>query len=117
MLRRLYRKPQIVGPGAHARGTGEKDSAQLRAFEESRGLPEGGLRRVMSQSKHFHDARLSTPASLARRFSALKPQPLEQVVLNRPTAIDEAEGAIKRLTPPECFVLLFWQAFKEMVRW
>jgi hypothetical protein len=41
-------------------------------------------------------------------FSALKPQPLEHIVLNRPPAIDEAEGAIKCLTTPERFVLLFW---------
>ena len=50
-------------------------------------------------------------------FVVLKPQSLKQIVLNCTSAIDETEGAIKRLTPPECFVLLFWQAFKEMVRW
>ncbi len=37
---------------------GEKDLAQLHAFEQSRGLPEGGLRRAMSCSRHFRDARL-----------------------------------------------------------
>jgi hypothetical protein len=47
----------------------------------------------------------------------LKPQSLKQIALNRTSAIDDTEGAIKRLTPPERFVLLFWQAFKEMVRW
>ncbi len=41
-------------------------------------------------------------------FSALKPQSLEQIVLNSPPAIDEAEGAIKRLTTPQRLVLLFW---------
>jgi putative hydrolase of the HAD superfamily len=37
---------------------GEKDCAHLRAFEESCGLPEGGLRQALSRSKHFRDARL-----------------------------------------------------------
>jgi HAD superfamily hydrolase (TIGR01509 family) len=39
---------------------GEKDSAHLRAFEQSHGLSEGGLRQALSQSKYFHDARLGS---------------------------------------------------------
>jgi hypothetical protein len=59
-------------------------------------------------------------AALARRIGAdsvLNPQSLKQIVLNCTSAIDETEGAIMCLTTPERFVLLFWQAFKEMVRW
>ncbi|HET8839990.1 MAG TPA: HAD-IA family hydrolase, partial [Ktedonobacteraceae bacterium] len=36
----------------------EKDSAQLRTFEHSHHLPEGGLRQALSRSKYFCDARL-----------------------------------------------------------
>ena len=62
---------------------------------------------------------LDALAALARPIGAdavLKPQSFKQIVLNRAPAIDETEGAIKCLTPPECFVLLFWQAFKVIVR-
>src|SRR5450755_5189803 len=47
-------------------------------------------------------------------FAVLKSQSFKQIVLNYTSAIDKTEGAIKRLTPPERFVLLFWQAFKKV---
>ncbi|HEU5378616.1 MAG TPA: hypothetical protein VFV38_24615, partial [Ktedonobacteraceae bacterium] len=39
---------------------GEKDSAQLQAFEQKHDLPEGGLRHALARSRYFRDARLGT---------------------------------------------------------
>ena len=63
-----------------------------------------------------HSASWSNSVGKIGANAVLKPQPLKQIVLNCTSAIDETKGAIKRLTSPERFVLLFWQAFKLMVR-
>jgi len=47
------------------------------------------------------------PDNRERQITCL-PQSLKQIVLNYTSAIDETEGAIKRLTTPQCLVLLFW---------